>query len=181
MARIRPVYEGMEITRVAPWATITLEEAIALFGLKRTNLIGEFGRPVSIGTAGALTEYAGYKHVVVELDKAEAKRLQWKAGFYWTKVKPADAFKLLLKQAAAKELGAKNVLRVLSEPTLDSNGNEAVRVTVVVANNTMGNVANNAVLNALVGLRERLREMNDDRTPIIEYATEKELKASVGR
>ena len=123
----------------------------------------------------------GYKHVVVELDKAEAKRLQWKAGFYWTNVKPADAFKLLLKQAAAKELGAKNVLRVLSEPTLDSNGNEAIRVTVVVANNTMGNVANNAVLNALVGLRERLREMRDDRTPIIEYATEKELKASASR
>jgi hypothetical protein len=37
-----------------------------------------------------------------------------------------------------------------------------------------------AVLDALVSLRQRLREMREERIPIIEYATEAELQQDAG-
>ena len=39
---------------------------------------------------------------------------------------------------------------------------------------------NGAVLDALVKVHERLQEMRDDRLPIIEYATEEELRQDAG-
>ena len=181
MAKIWPVYEGPEPTRPAPWASMPFEEAIELLKLEKKDYLGGYDTTPRFGDVSQDRLPRGFKHIVVELDKAEAKRVNWSAGFYRAKVKPPDAFNLLLKRAAAKELGSNNVLRVITKPAVDSNGNGAIKVTVVVAENTIGKVANNAVLNALVGLRERLHEMRDDRTPIIEYATEKELKAYAGR
>jgi hypothetical protein len=39
---------------------------------------------------------------------------------------------------------------------------------------------NGAVLDALVKLQERLREMRESRVPIVEYATEAELAQDAG-
>ena len=75
----------------------------------------------------------------------------------------------------ASELGAENVLRVESEQTIDSRDQDALRITVVIAPNATKKLASGASLAALVRLRERLNEMREQRTPIVEYATEDEL------
>lgn len=179
MAKIWPVYEGREPTQGNAWATIPLEEAIELLGLQPESYLGGPDASPKFGNVNQDGQPFGYKHIIVEVDRTEAKRQHWNAGFYRAKPKPPEVFELLLRQAAVRELGASNVLRVFSEPAIDSHGQEALRVTVVIANETTGRVANNSVLNAVVGLRERLREMRDERVPIIEYATEDELKLNV--
>jgi len=72
-------------------------------------------------------------------------------------------------------LGDENVVRVEFEPTTDSQGQDALKIIVVIAPGTTEKLAEGASLTALVRLQERLSAMRDDRTPIIEYATEAEL------
>ena len=78
------------------------------------------------------------------------------------------------------ELGAENVVRVEFEPATDSQGQDALKITVVIAPGSTEKLAKGASLSALVRLQERLSKMRDDRTPIIEYATEAELAQDGG-
>jgi hypothetical protein len=79
-----------------------------------------------------------------------------------------------------EELGKDNVVRVDWEPTVDSQGGEALKITVVIAPGSVEKLKNGAVLDAMVKLQERLRQMGDDRFPIIDYATEAELAQDAG-
>ena len=180
MAKIWPVYDGRGAVRSSPWATIPLDDAIKLLQIGPESFIDGPDIPPKAGELKQDIKSSRHNYLVVEVGKAESKGPRWKAGFYRIKLKPNEVFELLLRQAATKELGSNNVLRVFSEPAIDSNGHEALRITVVIADGTTGRVANNSVLNAVVGLRERLREMRDERVPIIEYATEEELKTDAG-
>jgi hypothetical protein len=78
------------------------------------------------------------------------------------------------------ELGAENVVRAEYEPTTDSQGRDALKVTVVIAPGATKRLKGQSALSALVGVQKRLREMGEDRTPIIEYATEAELAQDAG-
>jgi hypothetical protein len=89
-------------------------------------------------------------------------------------VKPKDAFGRLIRQALASKLGQANVVRVNWEPTTDSQGRAALKITVVIPEGAAHRLKN-AVLDALVKLNERLNEMGEERTPIVQYATEAEL------
>jgi len=36
--------------------------------------------------------FAGFKHIVVEIGRSEAKPPKWNAGFYKSRVRPKEAF-----------------------------------------------------------------------------------------
>ena len=101
MAKIWPVYEGREPTRPEPWASMPFEEAIELLKLEKKGFLGGLETTPRFGDVSQDGWFRGYEHIIVQLDMVEAKRVNWSAGFYKAKVKPPDAFNLLLKRAAA--------------------------------------------------------------------------------
>jgi hypothetical protein len=180
MAKIWPVYEGREPTIGEPWADLPLTEAVTLFELRPSDFVSDLARTPKFGNVDRDLLFAGFKHIVVEVGSAEGRREKWKSGFYLSKVKPDDAFSRLIQQALASALGEENVLRVEYEPSIDSQGRDALKITVVIPPGAIKSLQNGAALNALVRLQERLREMREQRTPIVEYATEAELVQDVG-
>lgn len=180
MAKIWPVYEGKEPTRGGPWAEISFSEAIRLFDLRQEDFISGLDQTPRFGDKNQTFYYRGYKHVVVEVDQGEARREKWQPGFYRSSVSPEEAFGRLLKSALASALGEKNLIRVQYSPAVDSRGEDALLVTAVIDPNAVQELESGATLDALVKLRERLREMQDERTPIVEYATEAELAQNAG-
>ena len=175
MAEIWPVYEGRQPTRGGPWAKLSVSEAIPLFELKVEDYVSGLGATPRFGNTDQDLWYLGYKHIIVKIGRAEGQRAKWKPGFYHSQVKPKDAFRKLIQQVFVAELGAKNIVRVEYESTTDSRGQDALKVTVVIAPGAIKKLAKKGSLGALVLLQERLNEMREDRTPIIEYATEAEL------
>src|SRR5579862_6914705 len=78
---------------------------------------------------------------------------------------------------AHKNFGASNVVRAMAAPTVDLDGDDAWEVTIVLADDTdVDAISGDAVLDNLVEIHERLREKNDDRLPIVRFATERELR-----
>ena len=179
MAKIWPVYEGKEPTRGGPWAELPVPEAVSLFELQPEDYKSDLATTPRFGNRDRDLWYLGYKRIVVEIGRNEGRRAKWKPGFYLSRVKPEDAFRRLIQHALAAELGAENVVRVEYEPTTDSQGQDALKIIVVIAPGATEKIAKGASLNALVRLQERLSEMREERTPIIEYATEAELAEDV--
>jgi hypothetical protein len=174
MAKIWPVYEGYRPTVGEPWANIPLREAVTLFELDKNDFLSE--SIPRFGNQERDLSFVGFKYIVVEIERSEGRRANWKPGFYKSPVKPNDAFSRLIKQALTAELGENNLMRVDLEPAIDSQGRQALKITAVVAPNAAQRLNGGAVLDALVRLQARLTEMRDDRVPLIEYATEAELQ-----
>lgn len=78
-------------------------------------------------------------------------------------------------EVAKAHFGAQNVVRVESEPTTDSDGQEALNLLIVIAPGVIETIDGDEVLDTLVQIIDRLQEAGDERFPIIEYATEEEL------
>lgn len=79
-------------------------------------------------------------------------------------------------EVAKANFGPENVVRVESEPTADSQGEEALNLLIVMAPSVVAeSIDGEAVLNTLVQIVDRLQQAGDERFPIIEYATEEEL------
>lgn len=180
MARIWPVYEGRRPTAGGPWANIPLQEAIELLELRPNDFISDPEAALRFGNETLDLTFAGFKHIVAEIERGEAKKANWKAGLYKSRIRPDEAFRRLIQQSFAIALGKDNVLRVEHAPTTDSQGREALKITVVIAPDALKRMPSGAVLDALVQLRRRLSDMRDDRTPIVEYATEAELLEDAG-
>jgi hypothetical protein len=77
---------------------------------------------------------------------------------------------------ANANLPPQGVVRVESEPTFDSEGHDALRLTIVVAPEAADRITGDAVVDTLVQIHDRLRDAGDERFPIIEYTTEAELE-----
>lgn len=176
MAKIWPVHEGKEPTQGGPWAELPVSEAIAIFELNPDGFVSDSASDVRFGDVNRDLWFAGFKHIVVEIGRSEGRRVGWKPGYYKSPVSPEDAFGRLIQQALATELDEQNVLRIEYGPGTDSLGRDALRVTVVIAPDATAKLQSGAALDALVRLRERLHEMREERTPIVEYATEAELQ-----
>ena len=181
MAKIWPVYEGKEPTIGGPWARLPMSEAIALFELRPDEFVSDPEKTPRFGYEDRDLTYAGYKHIVVEIERNEGRKGKWKPGFYRSRITPNEAFRRLIRQALVAELGDNNVVGVDFKPTTDSQGREALKITVVIVPDAIRKFRDEAVLNALFRLQERLHEMREVRVPIIEYATEDELKQDGGR
>lgn len=175
MAKIWRVYEGKEPTIGGPWIKLPLAEAISVFDLKPEDRVSEPRTTPRFGDIERDLTYAGYKVIVVEVERKEGQALSWKPGFYRSRIKPKEAFVRLIRNALVSKLGERNVERLELQPTTDSQGREALRVLVVIAPGADQRLKGGAVLDALVSLQETFRELRDDRIPIVEYATEEEL------
>jgi hypothetical protein len=70
------------------------------------------------------------------------------------------------------------VTSVVSEPFVDSEGREALRITIVIAPKFSAKIKGDKSLDTLVEIQNRLRKAGEERFPLVEYATEKELKES---
>ena len=60
---------------------------------------------------------------------------------------------------------------------IDSQGQDALRITIVIAPGAETRISGNAALDTLVGIRDQLRRAGEDRLAIVEYATKEELDA----
>jgi hypothetical protein len=180
MARIWPVYDGKEPTRGGPWAELPVSEAVDLFELQKEDFVSELAKTPRFGDVNRDLWYLGHKHVVVEIGPSEARRINWTPGYYRSRIEPDEAVGRLIRQALATELGDENVVRVEYEPTTDSQGRDALQIKVVIAPGATKKLKQGAALDALVRLRSRLHEMREERTPIVEYATEAELAQDGG-
>jgi hypothetical protein len=81
----------------------------------------------------------------------------------------------LAKQIATTHLAA--VSNTSSVSTVDSEGRDAVRITIVLDAAAAASMKSkgDAVLDTLVEIKEALRERGEERFPIVEYATQEEL------
>ncbi len=68
--------------------------------------------------------------------------------------------------------------RVFSELTVDSDGRDALRIMIVLKSDGVDAITGYMALDTLVEISAALLAADDDRFPIIDYATEEELKAS---
>lgn len=82
----------------------------------------------------------------------------------------------IVREVATANLPSRTVQDVLVEPTIDSVGQDAVRITIVIPPDTAARLGGHAVLDTLVQIRRRLRESGEDRSPIVGYATQEELE-----
>ncbi len=176
MAKIWAVYEGKEPTIGGPWARLPVSEAVDLFKLRPEDQVSGLEATPRFGDVDRDLSYAGFKHIVVEIERNEGRQANWKAGFYKSRITPKEAVIKLIRQALVTELGDNIVERLEIRPTTDSQGREALKITVVIAPGATDRIAGGAVLDALVSVQDRFREMREERIPIIEYATEAELE-----
>lgn len=80
---------------------------------------------------------------------------------------------------ARKNFGNDRVTRVIVEPAVDLDGDNAWRVMIVLADeDAVDAITGDAVLDNLVQIHERLRKHGDDSLPIVQFATEEELRKS---
>ena len=84
----------------------------------------------------------------------------------------------IVRDVAARNLGAKTVEWIDSQSTTDSEGQAALRITIVLAPDVANKLKGDAVLNTLVEIQDQLRAQGEERFPILEYGTEDELFAS---
>lgn len=82
------------------------------------------------------------------------------------------------EDVAKRNFGAGNVVRAIVEPTVDLDGDDAWRVMIVLAPDAVESINGDQVLDNLVEIHKRLRLKGDESLPIIEFATEEELRES---
>ena len=84
----------------------------------------------------------------------------------------------IAREIASTNLDSANISSVASSTAVDSSGQEAVRITIVIKPGVEEKIKGDAALDTLVQLQDRLRKEGEERTPIVEYATKNELEAS---
>ncbi len=84
----------------------------------------------------------------------------------------------IAREVAGANLASSNVASVSSGPAIDSEGHDALRITIVIESGAESRISGDAVLDTLVGIKDRLRREGEERLAIVEYATKEELEAS---
>jgi hypothetical protein len=82
----------------------------------------------------------------------------------------------IAKQVATANLSSTNVSSAISAPGFDSEGHEALRITIVLTPASTATINGDKLLDTLVQIQDQLRKRGEERLPIIEYATTKELE-----
>jgi hypothetical protein len=82
------------------------------------------------------------------------------------------------RDVAERTLPSHSVERVESTETIDSEGQSAVRVLIVLRPNVVQKLKGDAVLDTLVSIQNKLSDAGEERLSIVEYATEDELRES---
>ena len=79
---------------------------------------------------------------------------------------------------ARKNFGAKRVLRAMVEPMVDQDGDDIWRITIVLQPQAVDGITGDAVLDNLVEIHNRLWEKGEENLPMVQFATEQELRES---
>jgi hypothetical protein len=77
----------------------------------------------------------------------------------------------------ATEAQIAEVQRRQTSPDRESEGHDAVRITIVINPGSESKIRGDAALDTLVGIQNRLRSEGDERLATVEYATNEELSA----
>lgn len=84
----------------------------------------------------------------------------------------------IAKDVATANLTSSSVSNIVSDSAIDSEGREALRITIVIKPGAVTKIRGDAALDTLVQIQDRLREAGEERFPIVEYATQEELEES---
>lgn len=79
-------------------------------------------------------------------------------------------------EVAVAILSRSNVDTVTSEPASDSEGREALRITIVIKPDAASKLEGDKLLDTLVQIQKRLQREGEERFAIVEYATKQELE-----
>jgi hypothetical protein len=79
-------------------------------------------------------------------------------------------------KAAKKQLSEPDLERVVAQATTDSEGREALRITLVLKPEAVAALSGDAALDLLVSLQHELQERGEERFALVEYATEAEMR-----
>ncbi len=80
----------------------------------------------------------------------------------------------IAREIAEKHLSALGVQKVVSEPAVDAQGDEALRITITIHSGEKIAQSGDALLDTLSEIMTRLEEKGDPRFPILDYAAEGE-------
>jgi hypothetical protein len=83
----------------------------------------------------------------------------------------------IAQEVARENLASSNISSVSSSMAIDSEGHDALRITIVINSGSEAKISGDAALDTLVGIQDRLRREGEDRFAIVEYATDEELNA----
>jgi hypothetical protein len=83
----------------------------------------------------------------------------------------------IAQEVASANLASSNISSVSSSTAIDSEGHDALRITIVIKPGSESKIKGDATLDTLVGIQDRLRSEGEERFAIIEYATKEELSA----
>jgi hypothetical protein len=88
-----------------------------------------------------------------------------------------DAIKQIVRAAVQEHTTPQSVRDVLVEPDVDLDGRDALKITIVVANDAIEMLTReDAALDTLVDIKNRIRDAGEDRFPVIWWSTEQELE-----
>ncbi|MEA3011406.1 MAG: hypothetical protein QOJ91_3098 [Sphingomonadales bacterium] len=79
-------------------------------------------------------------------------------------------------KAAETQVANPGLERVVAKPTTDSEGRDALRITLVLRPEAVEALSGDAALDLLVTLQNDLQSEGEERLAIVEYATETEMK-----
>ncbi|WP_428534171.1 hypothetical protein [Rhodopila sp.] len=84
----------------------------------------------------------------------------------------------VVKMAAVAALKREG-LRIYNVPATDSDGREALHVTIILLGGKRKEVSGDSALDAIVRIQRDLRRSGEERFPIIEFATDEEMAPDV--
>lgn len=79
-------------------------------------------------------------------------------------------------KAARAQVSDAGLERILVSPAIDSDGRDALRITLVLKPEAVRALSGDGALDLLVRVQQELANCEEERFPIVEYATEAELK-----
>ena len=86
----------------------------------------------------------------------------------------------IAREVATANLNPASFTTVISSSTVDSEGHDALRITIVLKPGAADKIKGDAALDTLVQIQEQLRKAGEERFPLVEFATRQELNAGGG-
>mgnify|MGYP003385677069 CR=1 FL=1 len=78
-------------------------------------------------------------------------------------------------KAAMAQVPGTGLERVLINSVVDSDGNDALRITLVLKPEAVDSLTGDGALDLLLAVQQELSRQNEERFPIVDFATEAEL------
>jgi hypothetical protein len=90
----------------------------------------------------------------------------------------APQIQKLMRQVAAGILPTKSLLEVRSETAEDSEGHEALKITLVLADDAIDGLTPDQLVGLFREVRDCLQQKGDERFPLLSYATRADVESN---